>query len=331
MAWSSRNLSLLFEDRFRYRDGRYDGETTTLVLHCTRAHTCEKYPFAFFVSKPFFCFLEPFFCFLEPESRWLWQFNKFDKIRLLFNALHGAVKRRRNVMTQNTESRTKSIWSTFCLSQAAAAAREPCRVRNKKAFDSSGILTPFKLISFRVSAYTRDLYPWYILVPWDIPVISLVVAGYITDIPNTCSRTIDMLFLGYPISGLSRSGISMVYLAAQHGRLGYPNPDLHRFCTESADSRYPKYIFVLMRKVWNNYGASLQTLISSISGHFAAFCAMWRLRVSTACRRLSVWSSVWPSSVCATESPPRQGSPLPNCQIGPTWWPAVRGSHDKWS
>ena len=53
------------------------------------------------------------------------------------------------------------------------------------------------------------------------------------DILNTYLRSIDVsfLFLGYPISGLSRSEISIVYLQVlvQHLRLGYSGHVLNRF------------------------------------------------------------------------------------------------------
>ena len=54
-----------------------------------------------------------------------------------------------------------------------------------------------------------------------------------------------------------------------------------------------------------------------MSGHFAAFCAVQGLSVSTARKWPSAWSSVWRSSVSATERPPWRhwrGLPLVSCQ-----------------
>ena len=129
------------------------------------------------------------------------------------------------------------------------------------------------------------------VIPWIYQIHVRVYLFRFWDIPGPG-------LLGYcPICGLNRSGISMIHLVTQHWYLGYPTPGLNRF-------KIPQFIFVLMRQVWDKHGISVQTLLSSMSGHFAAF-APARLNRRP---RQSAWSAVRQSSV-STESSPRLGLP----------------------
>ena len=149
-------------------------------------------------------------------------------------------------------------------------------------------------------------------------------------IPHTCSSTIGRSFLlGYLISGLSKSEIFIVYLVGQHWCLGYPNPGLNRFkisivylcanLNEVSMALYGINMVYLCRPCFLRYQVNLQ------SSAQCGVCASQLEQHAQVCLELS--PTVLPGSMSATESPPRQGLPLQNCQSGPTWWsrPAVHG------
>ena len=193
-----------------------------------------------------------------------------------------------------------------------------------------------------LSLSTYPGYPWYIPGPWDTLGISLIIAGYTMDIPNTstCSRTLN-LFRFWHIPYLAWASqrhpyYSILYFVPQHWRLGYPNPGLNKFkiflvylCAHVRSMGQTWYIFAnpVFFDIRSLYSLLRRVALARLNSAPRAVCLELSPTVLCVCHRkpakergLSIGLSSVPLPIW-----------VPNCQSGPTCWPAVLGSYCKWS